>query len=162
MSKMNDFSGKVVLVSGSGSGIGKAIVQKLANFGADVVVTDIVEERVSSVAKDLQSNGFRALGVVADLTKEDDCKRVVEKTINIYGKLDLLVNCAGIVNISAIEEKSFINRMKNMFDINFYSAVYLTHFSAEYLAKTNGNIINITSTAAKQIVSLINLLYIYI
>src|SRR5882724_10028720 len=99
MSVSYDFSGKVTLITGSSSGIGAATAILLAKSGAQVVVTGRNAANVQSVAKqclDVSPDKTKALEVVADVSKEEDLERLVKKTIDTFGKLDLLVNNAGI------------------------------------------------------------------
>src|SRR5882672_1072462 len=103
MSVSYDFRGKVVLITGSSSGIGAATAILFAKSGAQVVVTGRNAENVKSVAKqcsDVSPNKSKTLEVVADVTKEEDLERLVKKTIDTFGKLDLLVNNAGVNHLT--------------------------------------------------------------
>jgi len=91
---------------------------------------------------------YKPLEVVADLTKEDDVKRLVNSTINEYGKIDILVNNAGSGVLSAIRDDKILNEFDNVFNIDVRSIVELTHLSVPYLEKSKGTIINISSIAA--------------
>jgi len=85
---------------------------------------------------------------VADLTKEDDVKRLVNSTINEYGKLDILVNNAGPAPSSFIRDEKILTELDNLFSINLRSIVQLTHLAIPFLEKSKGTIINISSISS--------------
>lgn len=139
------FSGKVVLVTGSSSGIGADAARHLASLGAKVVIVGRNEKRLNEVADQIKNSGSPApLPIVADLTK--DAERIVDETINHFGQLDVLVNNAGIViQDNAIEIK--LSDFDRIFDTNVRSVITLTKLCVPHLAKTRGNIINVSSVA---------------
>ncbi len=91
-----DLSGRVAIVTGSGQGIGQAIALKLAEVGATVVVNDIAES-AQRVAEEIRAINRQSLAVLADVSSSPDVARLVETTVNTYGKVDILVNNAGIL-----------------------------------------------------------------
>ena len=156
MSLSFNFEGKVALITGSSSGIGAATAILFSKSGANVVVTGRNADNVSNVAKqcrEVSNNKTKALEVVADVTKEEDLKRLINETIKTFGKLDILVNNAGAGIMANISDPDYIKKFKNILDINLNSVVLLTHLSVEHLEKTKGNIINISSIAALRSVS---------
>jgi len=148
MSNSKSFSGKVALITGSSSGIGAATAILFSEAGAQVVVTGRNAQNVSEVAKQcskVSPKGLDALEVVADVTNTDDCKRLIDSTINKFGKLDILVNNAGRGMGASISDPSIIEKYDNIMNLNVRSVVYLTHLAVEHLEKTKGVIINISS-----------------
>ncbi|CAG2175686.1 unnamed protein product, partial [Oppiella nova] len=87
----------------------------------------------------------KALEVVADVTKPEDLRRLVDTTVKHFGKLDVLVNNAGAGIAANINDKNFYDNYLNVMQINLNSVVYLTHICVEHLEKTKGNIVNISS-----------------
>jgi len=85
---------------------------------------------------------------VADLTKEDDVKRLINSTINEYGKIDILVNNAGSGVLSSIKDEKILTEFDNVFNIDLRSVVELIHLSIPHLEKSKGTIINISSDVA--------------
>ena len=85
---------------------------------------------------------------MADLTKGDDIKRLIDSTIKEYGKLDVLVNNAGQGIRDSIKDENILDKFDSVFNIDVRSIVELIHLSLPYLQKTNGTIINISSTAS--------------
>ncbi|CAG2121466.1 unnamed protein product, partial [Medioppia subpectinata] len=95
MSNCKDFNGKVVLITGSSSGIGREIALYLSSLGAQVVITGRDEERVQIVAEKCRElSQQKVLEVVADVNRYDDIERLIYETIDEFGKLDVLVNSA--------------------------------------------------------------------
>ncbi|XP_054167761.1 uncharacterized protein LOC128965132 [Oppia nitens] len=152
MSVSYDFTGKVALITGSSSGIGAGIAQLSAKSGANVVVTGRNTDRVAKVAKqctDLSPKQLTALEVVGDVNKQVDCDRLIDSTVQTFGKLDILVNNVGFAHMADVDTEDYFQIFQNVMQTNLNSVVYLTHKSVEHLAKTNGNIINISSIASK-------------
>ena len=88
--------GRVALVTGGARGIGKAICERLAKEGAAVVMVDIMQEVAEATAAEFQANGYDAMALAANVAKMEDAEAAVKATLDKYGKLDILVNCAGI------------------------------------------------------------------
>ncbi|CAG2177164.1 unnamed protein product, partial [Oppiella nova] len=115
-----------------------------------VVVTGRRADKVSEVAKEclkVSPKQSKALEVVADVTKPEDLRRLVDTTVKHFGKLDVLVNNAGAGVGGKIEDKDFYDKFQKAMQINLNSVVYLTHICVEHLEKTKGNIVNISSVA---------------
>lgn len=92
---MFDYKGKVVVVSGASSGLGRYMAVAFAKQGADVAVSARRFERLQSLAKELESYGVRALPVVCDVTSDEQITQAAEQVLATFGKVDVLVNCAG-------------------------------------------------------------------
>lgn len=95
---------KVALVTGAASGIGLEVAREFANSGAKVVISDINAEAVEKAAGELREQGFDALSVTCDVTKDDQIEASFSKTLDQYGRLDILVNNAGLQHVSGIED----------------------------------------------------------
>ncbi|XP_054167702.1 uncharacterized oxidoreductase MexAM1_META1p0182-like [Oppia nitens] len=152
MSIKFDFTGKVALITGSSSGIGAGIAELFAKSGANVVVTGRNADRVAKVAKqctDLSPKQLTALEVVGDMTNDEDCNRLIETTVQTFGKIDILVNNAGMDKLADPNSDDYYQLFLSVMQTNLYSVVYLTHKCVPYLAKTRGNIINISSNGSK-------------
>ena len=96
--------GKVALVMGGGSGIGRASALALARHGASVVVGDLVAKRAEDVVREIIENGFAALGSEVDVTQLQQVSYLVEKTIESFGQIDLLINSAGIFPQAMVQD----------------------------------------------------------
>ncbi|XP_054167678.1 3-oxoacyl-[acyl-carrier-protein] reductase FabG-like [Oppia nitens] len=153
MSLKYDFTGKVALITGSSSGIGAATAQLFAKSGANVVVTGRNADAVAKVAKQcsvVSPKQLPALEVVGDLTNDEDCNRLIETTVQTFGKIDILVNNAGAGIMAPIDATDYMEKFSLALKTNLNSVVYMTHKCVPYLAKTRGNIINISSIASKK------------
>ncbi|XP_021184490.3 uncharacterized oxidoreductase YxbG [Helicoverpa armigera] len=143
------FQDKVVIVTGSSSGIGAAIAVKFAEEGAKVAIVGRNQEKLNNVAKKCG----KPLVLVADVTKDEDAKRIVDETVKVYGKIDILVNNAGIGGSAGIQAEYAMAVFDKVMATNLRSVVYITHLAAPHLVKTKGNIINISSVAALRVFS---------
>ena len=103
---MFEFDGQVVLVTGSGSpkGIGKTIAKTFAKLNASVVIADMNEEGVKNVVKEIEDEGGKAMGVVVNITNEESVQNMVDQIMANYGRIDVLVNNAGISQKVTVED----------------------------------------------------------
>lgn len=151
MANGRDFSGKVALITGSSSGIGAETAITLSKLGALVVITGRDCENVSKIAIQCQNvspKQIKPLEIAADLTIDDDCKRLVETTIEKLGKLDILVNNAGAGTLTQFSDHNFINAFDTIIKLNLRSVIFVTQLSVKYLELTKGVIINMSSVLA--------------
>jgi sorbose reductase len=98
--------GKTALVTGGGQGIGQAFAHALAEAGADVAIVDINPETAEKVAAEIRALGRRSMAIVADVTKADDVRRMVDTIVGVWGKLDIGVNNAGVGGWANAEDMS--------------------------------------------------------
>lgn len=95
---------KVVFITGAASGIGYEVGTAFARQGAKVALSDINEEKVKQAADHLTKQGYESIGLVADVTKEDQLQSAIDQTVEKYGRLDVLINNAGLQHVSSVEE----------------------------------------------------------
>ena len=148
----NFYKDKVVIVTGASSGIGLASVRNFASLGAKVVLAARSIEKLEKIAEEL-NNRFAAHNsqliahcIKTDVTKEEDCKNLIEKTIETFGKIDILVNNAGI-SMRAVFKDMDLSVMKSLMDTNFWGTVFCTKYALPYLLETNGTLVGVISTA---------------
>lgn len=141
------FSGKVVLITGASSGIGADAARHLARLGARVAIVGRNSARLNAVADEIQNaGGATPLAIVADVNQ--DSERIINETIENMGQLDVLVNNAGILAPASEIENLDLTDLDRTLNTNLRSVVALTKLSVPHLAKTKGNIVNISSIAA--------------
>ncbi len=140
----NVFNNKVVIVTGASSGIGKACALTFASYNAKVVLAARKKESLLQVEKEITQSGGQALCVVTDISKEVDCKKLINKTIEVFGCIDILINNAG-VSMRAIFEELDLNVIKQVMDTNFYGTVFCTKYALPHIQKTKGTIIGMSS-----------------
>lgn len=141
---INRFEGKVALVTGTTSGIGKATALRLASEGAKVAVTARREEKLKELVLEIEGAGGSAFAVPGDLTNASDRKRLVDETVAQYESLDILVNAAGIIAFGTIEDTS-LEVWQKMFDINVVSVFHLMQLALPHIIPRKGNIVNVSS-----------------
>jgi len=146
-----DFSNKVVLITGSSTGIGAATAILFATKGAKVVVTGRNEDKIRDVVKkciEASPNGNKAIGIPGDVTKDADVKNLIKQTIDAFEKLDILISNAGAGSNCNIDDPKFMHHFDNMINLNVRSPLLICQLATPYLAKTKGNIVIISSTAS--------------
>ena len=141
-----DLSNRVAIVTGSGRGIGRAIALKLAEVGATIVINDIGEASpLESVAAEITAMNRESLAILADVSLSPDVARMVETTINTYGRIDILVNNAGITRDQLLLRMSDEDWDK-VINVNLKSVFLCTRAVLRHMIKQRwGRIINITS-----------------
>lgn len=145
------FLGKVVLVTGATSGIGLETALRFAQLGASVTLVGRNVEKLASVAKRCEesSDGKKPLTLEAELTNESHTETIVKKATDHFGQLNVLVNCAGIIETGSIEDTS-LAQLDRMMNINVRSVYHLTMLAVPHLVKTRGNIVNVSSVAGSR------------
>lgn len=144
-----NLSGKVAVITGSSKGIGKAIAKGLAEQGAQVVISSRNQDACNEVAKEFKELGLDAIGIACHIGKEDQRKNLVDKTIESFGRIDILVNNAAINPVFGPIEEVSPEIFDKIMDVNVkapwsLSNLVLPHFQAN----KNGSIINIASVEA--------------
>ncbi len=138
---------KVAVITGSGRGIGRAIAEVLLAHGAKVVISDINEETCNKTAQELKSQGGEAIGVVCDVTKNESIETLVEKVVKEWGRIDVLVNNAGITRDNLIMRMSD-DEWAAVIETNLTSAFKVSKAVLKVMSKQkSGRIINIASTS---------------
>lgn len=140
------FAGKVALITGAASGIGKATAELLAAQGAQIMLADINEQGLADTLARIEGQGGSARTVVFDAMQETDCVRIVNDTVQQYGKLDILGNIAGIVSMYHLHEITAALWQKFM-AINLNAPMFLSREAMPHLLESAGCIVNISSTA---------------
>ncbi len=138
--------GKVAIVTGAGAGIGEATALLLAKEGASVCCADLAETGQKTVQK-IKDSGRKALFIKADVSKPEDTKRIVDKAIETFGRIDILFNNAGIVVPGRVDNTSVEDWDKTM-AVNVRSIFLLSKYAIPHLKKTKGTIVNTASSVA--------------
>src|SRR2546428_2356127 len=139
--------GKVAVVTGGNSGIGKAVVRELARQGANIVIDYVVHpEATEEVEKQIAALGDRSIGVLADVSKVADLEKLIGAAVKAFGRVDIMVNNAGVETRTSVLDTTEAQYDKVM-QINLKSAFFGTQLAARQMIKQGGGgrIINITS-----------------
>lgn len=147
---MTELTGRVVVVTGAGSGLGAVTARVLAGAGAIVVVADIAEQAAKNVAADIESSGGRAGAAVVDLTAAEQIEELVRAAHDQHGRLDALVNNAGVDRTVGIDQLR-IEEWDHIIDVNLRAPFIASKHALEIMKlQGSGHIVNIASTAAKR------------
>jgi dehydrogenase/reductase SDR family member 7B len=141
---MND---KVVIITGGSSGIGKAMAFAFGSEGAKIVISARHVGPLEAAGQELTLAGIDNLTVVADVSLEADNKHLIDTTVSKFGKIDILINNAGITMRSLFEDLDDFEVIKKVMDVNFYGTVYATKFALPYIKQSKGTIVGISSIA---------------
>ena len=140
---------KVAIITGGNSGVGAATAVKFASEGAKVVITARREAPLLEVAERIRANGGEVLPIVSDISKAEDAKRVLAETLRAFGKVDILINNAGVLDEGLKAIDSFSDEdMNRVIDINTKGTMCMMREIAGEMAKTGyGSIVNVASVA---------------
>ncbi|CAN1242251.1 11-beta-hydroxysteroid dehydrogenase A [Linum perenne] len=142
-------AGKVVLVTGASSGIGEHLAYEYASRGAYLALVARREKGLREVVDlALEMGSPQVIMIIADVQKVEDCRRIVTQTINHFGRLDHLVNNAGVSSVCYFEDTTDITNFRTIMDTNFWGSAYITRFAIPHLRETAGKIIAIASAAS--------------
>jgi short-subunit dehydrogenase len=137
---------KVVIITGASSGIGNATAREFAKQGSIVVLAARSEEIIQSMEKEFKQAGCEAFAIKTDVTIEEECKNLINKTVEKYGKIDVLINNAGI-SMRALFQDVNISVLKRLFDVNFWGVVHCTKYALPYLITSRGTVVGVSSIA---------------
>jgi NADP-dependent 3-hydroxy acid dehydrogenase YdfG len=136
---------KVIVITGASSGLGEAAARHLGAQGATVVLGARREDRIGSLAQELNSNGGRALAVVTDVADRDQVKRLVDTAVQTYGRIDVLLNNAGLMPLAPLERLR-VDEWDQMIDVNLKGVLYGIAAALPHMQRQkSGQIINVSS-----------------
>ena len=140
------FKDKVIIITGASSGIGLASAKLFASFGAKLSLAARSMDKLTAQAAEMSDDMDRILCVRTDVSREDDCRTLVEKTVEKFGRIDILVNNAGI-SMRAMFRDTDLSVIRTLMDVNFWGTVYCTKFALPYLLESRGSVAGVISIA---------------
>lgn len=144
-------TGRVALITGASSGIGAATAVALARAGAQVAVSARRADRLEALAARIQADGGQALALPGDVTDETVAEQAVAATVARFGRLDILVNSAGIIQAGHVENANTAE-WRRVMDVNFFGTLYPCRAAIPHMkAQRSGDIINVSSTAGRRL-----------
>ncbi len=143
---MKDFSDKVVIITGASSGIGKALAYEFSKLGAKVNLAARRVERLEAIKSELDTLDHNIIVTQTDISQKKDCENLINKTVEKFGRIDILINNAGISMRAVFAEVEF-DVLEKLMNVNFWGTVYCTKFALPYLLKARGVVIGISSIA---------------
>jgi len=138
----------VIIITGASKGIGAELARQMAARGAMLALAARDRAGLEKVAAECVALGARAEVIVTDVAVEDDCRRMVERTVAAYGRVDTLVNNAGATMWARFEEIDDMAILARIMQVNFMGAVYCTHHALPQLKRSRGRIVGIASLTA--------------
>ncbi|MDB5156659.1 MAG: putative oxidoreductase [Mucilaginibacter sp.] len=138
---------KIVIITGASSGIGKSLAEEFARRGANLVLAARQYVTLCEIAQSLQDQyQIKAVAVQCDVAIESDCDHLIKQAIITFGKIDILINNAGI-SMRALFKDTDIQVLKTLMDVNFWGTVYCTKYALPEILKTKGSIVGVSSIA---------------
>lgn len=139
------FKDKVAIVTGASSGIGLATATLLAKNKAKIVLAARSEDKLDRLCKEL-SVYSEVIMVKTDVSVESDCRNLIDKTVERFGRIDILINNAGI-SMRAMFKDLDLNVIRRLMDVNFWGTVYCTKYALPWLLESKGSVVGVISTA---------------
>ena len=144
--KQYSLNKKVVIITGAAGGIGQALSRRFGQAGAIVVLLDIDEDHVKVLSNELEAKGITCTGLPLDVTHEDACRNALATVVKKYGRIDVLINNAGLTHRSSFSETE-IGVFRKVMDVNYFGSINCTKAALDQLILNQGIIIVISSVA---------------
>ena len=138
--------GKVVVITGASSGIGEAMAKEYAAMGACVVLGARREEELERVAAEIIARGGKVAYTACDVTREQDCKALIDKAVESFGRIDVMICNAGL-SMRALFDDCDLRVLHRLMDVNFWGTVNCTKYALPYLQQSRGSLVGISSVA---------------
>lgn len=143
------FNENAVVLTGASSGIGRHLALQLAEQGAWLALAARGRKKLNEVAGLCQTRGGSAIAVPTDVGKQDQCRRLIEQTLREYGRIDTLINNAGISMQARFDELQDVGVIEELMRVNFLGGVYCTFFALPHLKHARGRIVGVSSYGGK-------------
>lgn len=137
---------KVVIITGASSGIGEALVYEYANRGAHIVMAARSISKMEEIQVKLEERNIQSLAISTDVSIKKDCENLINKAITRFGRIDILINNAGI-SMRALFKDLELDVIKKLMDVNFWGTVYCTKYALPHLLKQKGSVVGVISIA---------------
>ena len=139
----------VVVITGASLGLGRELALQLADQGACLGLAARDADRLEEVAVRCRQRGAKAIVIPTDVSQHSDCARLMERVVSEYGRIDTLVNNAGLSMFARFDELQNLKVMEQLMQVNYFGSVYCTFYALPHLKGTRGRIVGICSLAGK-------------
>jgi NAD(P)-dependent dehydrogenase (short-subunit alcohol dehydrogenase family) len=146
---MHPLEGKVALITGASSGIGRATALRLAGHGTLVCLASRNQHALESAAQEIGKYGATALVVPTDVTDSELCRRAVEAAVAHFGRLDMLICSAGL-SMRSYFDGSSLDALERVMRVNFFGTLYATHFALPHIKRSRGSLVAVSSLTGKR------------
>lgn len=143
--KNSTFKDKVVIITGASFGIGRELALKFSEQGARIALAARSIEKLDSVEKECTQKGGRVITVPTDVSVKEQCKAMIEHTVKEFGRIDILINNAGIGMAARFEDLEDLELYEKIMRVNFFGGVYCTHYALPYLKESFGQLVAVSS-----------------
>ena len=142
----NNLHNKTVVITGASSGIGAAMAREYAKMGARVVLGARQGDKLETMCNDIEASGGKAAWCACDVSKAEDCERLIKTAVDKFGGIDVLICNAGI-SMRALFDNLDLSVLHRLMDVNFWGTVYCTKYALPYLQQSKGSLVGISSVA---------------
>jgi NAD(P)-dependent dehydrogenase (short-subunit alcohol dehydrogenase family) len=146
---MNGFANKVALITGASSGIGRATALRLADAGVAVALAARTASALDEAVGEIEARRGKALAIPTDVTDPEQCRLAVERTVEHFGRLDILVCSAG-VSMRSLFEKTDLTAMTGLMQVNFFGTLYPTYHAIPHIKRSRGSLVAVSSLVGKR------------
>jgi short-subunit dehydrogenase len=147
--KSRSFKDSVIVITGASSGIGQELAFQLADQGAALSLAARDASRLAYVAEECQKRSGKAISIPTDVSNQAQCAALIQKTIDRFKRIDVLVCNAGMTMFGNFEEVKDLSLFERIMKVNYLGSVYCTHYALPYLQQSRGRIVGISSLTGK-------------
>lgn len=144
-----NLANKTIILTGASAGIGRSLAISLAQLGANIVLAARHSDALDETVAACQEQGGKAIAIPTDVTRPEQCQRLVEGAIATFGGLDILINNAGISMLTRFDAVTDLSIFDQIMQVNYLGAVYCTHYALPYLKSSRGLLVAISSLCGK-------------
>jgi len=147
--KKEIFKDNVTIITGASAGIGKQLAIQLAQKGANLSLAARNFDELEKTVSECKAGGAKVIAVPTDVSDKVQCEKLIKKTVTKFGKIDTLINNAGITMWAMFKDIKDITILKNIMKVNYFGSLYCTHFALPYLIASKGRIVAVSSLTGK-------------
>lgn len=147
----SDSNGSVIILTGASEGIGRALAHQYAKHGTSpkpkLVLVARNQQRLEELSNELKDQGLESIVISGDVSNRLDCETIVNKTIEHFDRIDVLINNAGITLWANFESTTGLDTSEKVMAVNFNSVLYMTHYALPHILKTKGHLVAVSSVS---------------
>ena len=145
----NSFAENVIIITGASAGIGKELALQFSKLDSLLSLAARDEKKLNEIAEQCRANGAKVLAFPADVSQKAECKNLIDRTVEEFGRIDTLINNAGVSMWARFDEITDLTLFEKIMQVNYLGSVYCTYFALSHLKKSKGRIVGISSLTGK-------------